>query len=99
MTIGAAEEEFRGNGFFAFPFIPSVYSFIRTFVSPYVEETQSHGKLSAKNTAYRGDAADDATGGGVPRFKMKNRGNDVFSKVRSNAPLRATATAAKRTGR
>lgn len=44
-------------------------------------------------------AADDATGGGVPRFKMKNRGNDVFSKVRSNAPLRAAATAAKRTGR
>lgn len=30
---------------------------------------------------------------------MKNRGNDVFSKVRSNAPLRATATAAKRTRR
>jgi len=38
--------------------IHSLHSFILSYT-----ETQSHGKLSAKNTAYRGDTADDATGG------------------------------------
>lgn len=89
-TDAAAEEESAGTKT-ELLWISGVRSFVRSyvrwFVSPYAEETQSHGKLSAKNTAYRGDAADDATGGGVPRFKMKNRGHDVFSKVRSNAPL------------
>jgi len=59
VPIDAVEEEFTASLDFR-------HSFLLSFARPFsLTETQSHGKLSAKNTAYRSDAADDATGGGV----------------------------------
>jgi len=68
--------------------------FVGARISPYAEERQLHRvnyRLKIKPIA---DAPDGATA--LPRFKMKSRGNDVFSKVRRNAPRYARPSQARK---
>jgi len=57
-------------------------SVVRSSVSSYAETRNRSVNYRLKIRPIAGTRP----GGGAPRFKMKNRGNDVFSKVRSNAP-------------